>query len=67
MTESVHQRKLVKLNLNVLMLTKIVHVGVGCLFLAVCLIRMINYHFSNGHHLGFEAAILYWQTERIAV
>ena len=36
------------------------HVIVGTLFISVALIRMTNYHFSNSHHLGFEAAILYW-------
>ena len=36
------------------------HVIVGTTFILVGLIRMINYHFSTTHHLGFEAAILYW-------
>lgn len=36
------------------------HVIVGTTFIVVGLMRLINYHFSNTHHLGFEAAILYW-------
>jgi len=36
------------------------HVLVGRTFLMVCLIRIINFHFSNGHHFGFEAAAWYW-------
>ena len=36
-----------------------VHVLVGSIFLAVALVRMINYHFTRRHHLGLEAAILY--------
>jgi cytochrome c oxidase subunit 3 len=33
------------------------HVLVGSIFLAVCLLRHINYHFTSNHHVGFEAAI----------
>lgn len=36
------------------------HVLIGTTFLLVCLIRLINYHFSRGHHFGFEAAAWYW-------
>jgi len=32
------------------------HVIIGTIFLFVCLIRMIFYHFSSKHHLGFEFA-----------
>jgi cytochrome c oxidase subunit 3 len=32
------------------------HVLIGTNFLLVCLIRHINFHFSNTHHFGFEAA-----------
>jgi cytochrome c oxidase subunit 3 len=32
------------------------HVLIGTTFLLVCLIRHINFHFSNNHHFGFEAA-----------
>lgn len=37
-----------------------IHVIIGTTFLAVCLIRHINYHFSRKHHFGFEAAAWYW-------
>ncbi|MBA1446945.1 MAG: cytochrome c oxidase subunit 3 [Gammaproteobacteria bacterium] len=33
-----------------------IHVLVGTIFLSVCLIRTFLYHFSDGHHFGFEAA-----------
>lgn len=36
------------------------HVIIGTIFLTVCLIRVIRYHFSDGHHFGFEAAAWYW-------
>jgi len=36
------------------------HVLVGSIFLMVCLIRQINYHFTKQHHFGFEAAAWYW-------
>lgn len=36
------------------------HVIVGTIFLMVSCARFISYHFTNFHHLGFEAAILYW-------
>ena len=36
------------------------HVFVGTCFLSVCLIRLVNYHFTKEHHLGFEAAAWYW-------
>src|SRR6202046_4401751 len=36
------------------------HVIIGTIFLIVCLIRIINYHLTNTHHVGFESAILYW-------
>jgi heme/copper-type cytochrome/quinol oxidase subunit 3 len=28
--------------------------------LSVCLFRHLNFHFSNNHHFGFEAAAWYW-------
>nr|YP_010026163.1 cytochrome c oxidase subunit III [Mattiphus splendidus]QOQ37010.1 cytochrome c oxidase subunit III [Mattiphus splendidus] len=37
-----------------------VHVIIGTLYLAVCLMRHIKCHFSSSHHLGFEAAAWYW-------
>jgi len=36
------------------------HVFVGTLFLIVCLIRHLKYHFTREHHLGFEFAAWYW-------
>ncbi len=36
------------------------HVLIGTSFLMVMLIRMIHHHFTRHHHLGLEAAILYW-------
>nr|AST10226.1 cytochrome c oxidase subunit III [Abachrysa eureka] len=36
------------------------HVLIGTSFLLICLIRHINFHFSNNHHFGFEAAAWYW-------
>jgi len=36
------------------------HVLVGRTFLFICLMRAINFHFSEGHHFGFEAAAWYW-------
>jgi heme/copper-type cytochrome/quinol oxidase subunit 3 len=32
------------------------HVFLGTIFLIVCLLRHMNYHFTNRHHFGFEAA-----------
>ena len=36
------------------------HVIVGTLMLTVSLGRLIQYHFTNTHHVGYESAILYW-------
>nr|BDQ43996.1 cytochrome c oxidase subunit 3 [Amynthas conformis] len=36
------------------------HVLIGSSFLLICLLRTMLHHFSNGHHLGFEAAAWYW-------
>lgn len=36
------------------------HVIIGTIFLIVCLLRFICYHFTKGHHFGFEAAAWYW-------
>ena len=36
------------------------HVIIGTLFLFVCLIRLVFYHFTEDHHLGFEFASWYW-------
>lgn len=32
------------------------HVLIGSSFLAVCLIRQVQHHFTSAHHFGFEAA-----------
>jgi len=32
------------------------HVIIGTIFLIVSLYRLINYHFTQTHHFGFEAA-----------
>jgi len=36
------------------------HVFVGTTFLAVCLARLVQNHFTRTHHFGFEAAAWYW-------
>ena len=36
------------------------HVLIGSTFLAVCLLRLYNFHFTKQHHFGFEAAAWYW-------
>jgi heme/copper-type cytochrome/quinol oxidase subunit 3 len=35
------------------------HVFIGTCFLAVCLVRLINNHYTIQHHFGFEAAAFY--------
>nr|YP_009775677.1 cytochrome c oxidase subunit III [Dahlica ochrostigma]QJA15903.1 cytochrome c oxidase subunit III [Dahlica ochrostigma] len=37
-----------------------IHVIIGTIFLTICLIRHLNFHFSSNHHFGFEAAAWYW-------
>ena len=37
-----------------------IHVIIGTLFIAVALVRLINYQLTNKHHNGFESSILYW-------
>nr|YP_010890515.1 cytochrome c oxidase subunit III [Colpocephalum eucarenum]WIM51521.1 cytochrome c oxidase subunit 3 [Colpocephalum eucarenum] len=37
-----------------------IHVIIGTMMLLVCLIRIMNNHFSSKHHVGYEAAIWYW-------
>lgn len=36
------------------------HVIIGTIFLIVCLLRHIAYHFTMDQHLGLEFAIWYW-------
>nr|YP_010760823.1 cytochrome c oxidase subunit III [Nysius graminicola]WEY35862.1 cytochrome c oxidase subunit 3 [Nysius graminicola] len=37
-----------------------IHVIIGTIFLIICLIRHMKFHFSYTHHFGFEAATWYW-------
>lgn len=37
-----------------------IHVIIGSIFLFVCLIRLIQHHFTRKCHLGLECAIWYW-------
>lgn len=36
------------------------HVMIGTAFIAVGLWRIIAYHLTDNHHVGFEASLLYW-------
>jgi len=36
------------------------HVIIGTTFIAVILYRHILFHFTAGHHFGFEASAWYW-------
>jgi cytochrome c oxidase subunit 3 len=35
------------------------HVIIGTLFIAVAFFRILSYHLTDHHHLGFESSILY--------
>jgi cytochrome c oxidase subunit 3 len=37
-----------------------VHVIVGTIFIGVGLWRLISYHLTSKHHVGFESGIMYW-------
>ncbi len=37
-----------------------IHVIIGTIFLAICLIRALRGNMSKEHHIGFEAAAWYW-------
>jgi cytochrome c oxidase subunit 3 len=37
-----------------------IHVLVGTIFILVGFFRILSYHVTDIHHLGFEASILYW-------
>ena len=37
-----------------------IHVIIGTAFIAVGLWRILAYHVTDNHHLGFEGSILYW-------
>ena len=36
------------------------HVFIGTCFLLVCFVRLLQHHFTQEHHFGFEAAAWYW-------
>lgn len=36
------------------------HVIIGTAFLSVGLWRLLGYHLTDHHHLGYESGILYW-------
>jgi len=36
------------------------HVIIGTLFIAVCFLRYLRFHFTTEHHLGFEFSVWYW-------
>ena len=36
------------------------HVIIGTIFLTICLLRLFQYHLTQHHHFGFEAAAWYW-------
>ena len=38
------------------------HVVIGSIFIFVCFIRFLNFHFTVKHHLGFEFASWYWHS-----
>nr|YP_010990972.1 cytochrome c oxidase subunit 3 [Pappia fissilis]WOX61245.1 cytochrome c oxidase subunit 3 [Pappia fissilis] len=38
----------------------LIHVIVGTIFIIIGFFRILNYHLSTNHHVGFESAILYW-------
>ena len=39
-----------------------IHVIIGTLFIAVAFFRILSYHLTDHHHLGFESSILYWHS-----
>jgi len=39
------------------------HVIVGTIFITVGFLRIIAYHLTNTHHVGFENGIYYWQNK----
>jgi len=36
------------------------HVQIGTIFLGICLLRIVEHHFTREHHFGFEAGAWYW-------
>lgn len=39
----------------------LIYLFLGTIFILVCNVRFINYHFTKQHHFGIEAAIWYWR------
>nr|YP_009663691.1 cytochrome c oxidase subunit 3 [Dactylella tenuis]QCW06874.1 cytochrome c oxidase subunit 3 [Dactylella tenuis] len=40
---------------------------IGTIFIAVGFWRILAYHSTDNHHLGFESSILYWHAKRIII
>ena len=49
-----------KINIDKLYSLKQLKNLIGTIFIAVGFYRIINYHLTNSHHIGYEASILYW-------
>ena len=60
MTQSELNRKIQIFRIKSLNDNTFVHVIIGTIFIAVALMRIINYQLTTKHHNGFEASILYW-------
>lgn len=60
MTQSELNRKIKKVRIKSLSDNTFVHVIIGTIFIAVSLMRIINYQLTTKHHNGFESSILYW-------
>ena len=41
-----------------------IHVIIGTIFITVGFFRILNYHLSTNHHVGFESSILYWHMKK---
>ena len=52
--------QIIEINFKQIYGNKIVHVIIGTAFLAVGFWRILAYHSTDNHALGFESAILYW-------
>ena len=58
-TQSELNRKIQIFRIKSLNDNTFVHVIIGTIFIAVALMRIINYQLTTKHHNGFEASILY--------
>ena len=38
----------------------VLHVIIGTIFIFICFLRWLLYHFTKKHHLGLEFSIWYW-------